>query len=109
MHQTEKKITIVENLEDEKIHKMTTFELVAGLLDIEFKIRNTLYMANYTLVSPVKMEYYILTGDVRVEFVIYTGSSPNANSLSGKFNYSYLSNKRTCPLIFFKKKVQPTL
>ena len=77
MHQTEKKITIVENLEDEKIHKMTTFELVAGLLDIEFKI--------------------------------YTGSSPNANSLSGKFNHSYLSNKRTCPLILFKKKVQPTL
>ena len=23
--------------------------------------------------------------------------------------YSYLSNKRTCPLILFKKKVQPTL
>ena len=25
------------------------------------------------------------------------------------FTYSYLSNKRTCPLILFKKKVQPTL
>ena len=24
-------------------------------------------------------------------------------------DYSYLSNKRTCPLILFKKKVQPTL
>ena len=24
-------------------------------------------------------------------------------------SYSYLSNKRTCPLILFKKKVQPTL
>ena len=23
--------------------------------------------------------------------------------------YSYLSNKKTCPLILFKKKVQPTL
>ena len=23
--------------------------------------------------------------------------------------YSYLSNKRTCPLILFKKKIQPTL
>ena len=31
------------------------------------------------------------------------------NQLTKIYIYSYLSNKRTCPLILFKKKVQPTL
>ena len=29
--------------------------------------------------------------------------------LTSQLMYSYLSNKRTCPLILFKKKIQPTL
>ena len=33
---------------------------------------------------------------------------PIQNSCETSMNYSYLSNKRTCPLILFKKKVQPT-
>ena len=41
-----------------------------------------------------------------------SSSSPSrgyTNGLFFTFTYSYLSNKRTCLLILFKKKVQPTL
>ena len=48
-----------------------------------------------------------LNGLVNLEEIVLHGNPMNIPS--GNLLYSYLSNKRTCPLILFKKKVQPTL